>query len=138
GAGVACGREVGRDVFGDSRVIVNDQYLRHTRPPLGYGTTWSARPGSSPSCGGRGGIRTLKPVRAADFKSAVYAIPPLARRYPRGQRGPTSAHAELKKLEAAPGFEPGVHGFANRCLTNLAMPPRHTSVSDDSWSCQFL
>ena len=29
--------------------------------------------------GRRGGIRTLKPVRAADFKSAVYAIPPLAR-----------------------------------------------------------
>lgn len=29
--------------------------------------------------GRRGGIRTRKPVRAADFKSAVYTIPPPAR-----------------------------------------------------------
>ena len=26
-------------------------------------------------------------------------------------------------MEAAPGLEPGIHGFANHCLTNLAMPP---------------
>jgi hypothetical protein len=36
----------------------------------------------------------------------------------------------VKKLEAAPGFEPGIHGFANRCLTNLAMPPRRVSVAN--------
>ena len=27
-------------------------------------------------------------------------------------------------MEAAPGLEPGVQGFAGLCLTNLAMPPR--------------
>jgi hypothetical protein len=26
-------------------------------------------------------------------------------------------------LEAAPGFEPGNNGFADRCLSHLAMPP---------------
>ena len=26
-------------------------------------------------------------------------------------------------LEAAPGLEPGNNGFADRCLSHLAMPP---------------
>ncbi len=30
---------------------------------------------------------------------------------------------EKRTLEAAPGLEPGIHGFASRCLTNLATPP---------------
>ena len=29
----------------------------------------------------------------------------------------------LSSLEAAPGFEPGNNGFADRCLSHLAMPP---------------
>jgi hypothetical protein len=27
------------------------------------------------------------------------------------------------KMEAAPGLEPGNNGFADRCLSHLAMPP---------------
>ena len=38
----------------------------------------------------------------------------------RGRRNP------LKKMEAAPGFEPGNNGFADRRLSHLAMPPRRT------------
>ena len=29
----------------------------------------------------------------------------------------------LNEMEAAPGFEPGNNGFADRCLSHLAMPP---------------
>jgi hypothetical protein len=29
----------------------------------------------------------------------------------------------LNYLEAAPGLEPGNNGFADRCLSHLAMPP---------------
>ncbi len=32
----------------------------------------------------------------------------------------------LKLLEAAIGFEPMNNGFADRCLSHLAMPPRET------------
>ena len=55
----------------DHGVVIYDEDVRHT-------ITFRSRHGGV-GIGGRGGIRTLKPVRAADFKSAVYAIPPLAR-----------------------------------------------------------
>ena len=35
----------------------------------------------------------------------------------------------LISLEAAPGFEPGNNGFADRCLSHLAMPPCRLSLS---------
>ena len=38
---------------------------------------------------------------------------------------------KAKKLEAAPGLEPGVRGFAGLCLTNLAMPPRGDDSIED-------
>ena len=38
----------------------------------------------------------------------------------------------LKNMEAAPGFEPGNNGFADRRLSHLAMPPQKWSGKRDS------
>ena len=38
-------------------------------------------------------------------------------------RGHAKNRCPLGGLEAAPGFEPGNNGFADRCLSHLAMPP---------------
>ena len=49
-------------------------------------------------------------------------------RPPRAAEGLFSQELEtrnsLKNMEAAPGFEPGNNGFADRRLSHLAMPPR--------------
>ncbi len=34
------------------------------------------------------------------------------------------------KMEAAPGFEPGNNGFADRRLSHLATPPRNDSFNN--------
>ena len=44
-----------------------------------------------------------------------------------------AAHAngdqtERLRLEAAPGFEPGNNGFADRRLSHLAMPPSRSGI----------
>ena len=38
-------------------------------------------------------------------------------------KGPALGANPLKSLEAATGFEPVNNGFADRCLSHLAMPP---------------
>jgi hypothetical protein len=35
----------------------------------------------------------------------------------------------LHEMEAAPGFEPGNNGFADRRLSHLAMPPRRVNYA---------
>ena len=52
---------------------------------------------------GQGGSRTLTTLRSMDFKSIVYAIPPLA--------------LAAFNLEAWAGIEPANSGFADHCLT---------------------
>jgi|GEM_PF-1765874 hypothetical protein len=45
------------------------------------------------------------------------------RTQPENKNGLTKIVNPLKPLEAAPGFEPGNKGFADLCLSHLAMPP---------------
>ena len=60
---------------------------------------------------GRGGIRTLNPSRAKDFKSFVYTVPPLARSL---QQAPAISKW---RMEAATGIEPVLRSFADFRLT---------------------
>jgi hypothetical protein len=78
------------------------------------------------------GSRTLTPLRAADFKSAASAIPPLrhaqkvsARRDTWGGRARGYA-AQLRegKVEATSGIEPLNRGFADPPLNHLGTSPR--------------
>ena len=41
-----------------------------------------------------------------------------------------SSPNDLKLLEAATGFEPVNNGFADRCLSHLAMPPLSTGAGE--------
>ncbi len=48
------------------------------------------------------------------------------------ERGKPVCHEfnPLKLLEAATGFEPVNNGFADRCLSHLAMPPFKTGAGN--------
>ena len=70
---------------------------------------------------GQEGSRTLTTLRPTDFKSVVYAIPPLARTliYLDTTLASVSNKFFLSKnlLEATSGFEPLYSSFAESCLT---------------------
>jgi hypothetical protein len=42
---------------------------------------------------------------------------------PERKKGASRRSLPPLRLEAAPGLEPGNNGFADRCLSHLAMPP---------------
>lgn len=100
---------------------------------LGHGGVRVSSQGPVDHTSGRGGTRTLKPVGAADFKSAVYAIPPLA--LPRETPAPHRSGVQGAILSNNPNAyraqkngggtrtRTGDNGFADRRLSLLAMPP---------------
>jgi hypothetical protein len=54
-----------------------------------------------------------------DCRTVIALLPPQART----KKGQAENRCPLGGLEAAPGLEPGNNGFADRCLSHLAMPP---------------
>jgi hypothetical protein len=52
-------------------------------------------------------------------RTVIALLSPPARK----KRGQAEIRCPLGGLEAAPGLEPGNNGFADRCLSHLAMPP---------------
>ena len=76
--------------------------------------------------GAEAGTRTLTPLRAADFKSAASAIPPLRPVPNRNARRSPGGRLWSRVVEATSGFEPLNRGFAD-----LRVKPLHHVAS---WS----
>jgi hypothetical protein len=73
-------------------------------------------------------IPSLKPVNEEDanrIESAMLEEDGMKRLARIEKESALSANS-LILLEAATGFEPVNNGFADRCLSHLAMPPRKT------------